>query len=700
MPSAPASPVKSLSQKAARLIVWLGPTDGTKPTSANEVDWLIPQQMSITAGSSRDDVLSFVVDLAKLGARLVDTTAPVNLQRQVELRTLDDNGDPNVVLGWGFLAKNPQAINSDAESTSFEARIANFHFGKRLTTYPVWRVYKDIANARLDVMRPLVFNPEIDEKIEPNMSSIFYDVKNWNYVIDPESLRTTASQEYQDQTASLWKISDAALALCWWLNPDETYIKNPTWYEVREQFAARNELLKNVEIPMGSFLPEALDALLGPFEYGWHLVHTGGFIRQTTIKFFARGEGVKRPVLLQRPGELRDIKKTNVAEFDAVYDIFELANIIEVHGGFLKRESTFELKKGWKTEYDTKDLPDISKGEAFYEEHPSVGRKWILNEAGDYTNLREEITEPYSFDDLFPSPQQIRRRRFQRCLSQHPDADDLESNGYVLQWYDSTQDDAVDPDVQSDPGWVRVTWPFSVLEKECGISFEGPTPPGPLWDLIAVDPTTARLRITATVVGDQRLKGIATKRASSPNAQDVPLVLDLQDRFQFSKVETTSIFSGRPSIARDDTTAIQTYAESVRDIEDACHIHCSVTLEGIAHPQYSIGDLIDNVKGRNLTLNAFSPSGGANTRNPQIVGFVWHLAGNQRLELLLDSFERERPQIIHENGRGGQQPSGGDLNAFAKAGSNTAAAASGINTTGVPNLSQRLSSASSILGVK
>jgi len=647
MPSAPASPVQPLSQKAAKLIVLLGPTDGTAPALTDEVDWLIPQQVSVTAGSSRDDVLTFSVDLAKLNKRLVDTTAPVNLQRQVELRTLDENGDPNTVIAWGFLSKNPQAINAQAESTSFEARIANFHFGKRLTSYPTLEPEDWV---RLDVMRPLVFNPEIDEKIEPNKSSQVDATHKWNYVIDPESLRTTHSQSYQGQTASLWTIADAVLALCWWLNPNETYIKNPTKDDLKDQFAVRDTLLKNVEIPSGAFLPEALDALLTPFEYGWHLVHMGGFIRQTTIRFFARGEGNGRQVLLQRPGELRDLKKNNVAEFDAVYDIFELANIIEVHGDFLKREATFELKKGWDPQYDTKDITDISKGEAFYEQHPSVGRKWILNEAGDYNNVRPEITAPYSLDSLFPSKQQVRRRRFQRCLSQHPDADDLESNGFCLQWYDASQDGATSPDEFFDPGWIRVTWPFSVLEKECGILFEGSTPPGPLWDLMSV-PSKARVRITATVVGDQRLKGIATKRANSPNAQDVPLVLDLQDRFGFSKVDATSIFNGRPSIARDDTTAIQTYAETVRDIEDACHIHCSLTLEGIQHPQYKIGNLLTNVSGRNLTLNAFSPSGAANTRNPQIVGFVWHLQGNQRLELLLDSFERERPQIIHESGK-------------------------------------------------
>jgi hypothetical protein len=348
---------------------------------------------------------------------------------------------------------------------------------------------------------------------------------------------------------------------------------------------------------------------------------------------------------MQRPGETRDIKKTTVADFDAVYDIFEMANRIEVYGDYLKREATFTLKKGWSTDYDATHEADLERGQSMAESHPSVGRKWILNEAGDYVGMRPEITVPYSVDSLFGSTQQVRRRRFIRCLSQHTDADDLESNGFRVDWYDSSQTGAVTSATATDPGWVRVKWPFSVLEKECGILFEGSSVPEGLWALISNGhPDQALVRITATIVGDKRVNGIATRQARSPNAQDVTLVLDLHDRFQFSKVDSSSIFASRPSTARDDSTAIQTYAESVRDIEDACKIHCSIVMEGIGHPQYQMGDLITNVQGRGLSLNGYNPQGGGSTRNPQIVGFTWHLAGNQRLELMLDSFERERPR--------------------------------------------------------
>jgi hypothetical protein len=647
MLSSPANPFAQLWQSPRKLVVLLGPPDGTAPTLVNETTWLIPYRISLSAGGGRDDVMLFNVDLAKAGKRLVDTTSPTAFKRQIEVRTLDEDGKATVVLGWGFISKNPQQIG-DGETTMFEARIANQHFGTPLTGYPIYNI---AAFARLDINRPLVFNPEIDEIIEPNMSS-FPDVTNsWSYVVDPESLRTQASKTYQFQTATAWKLSDAVLAMCWWLNPSETYIKNPTKKDLQMAFADRDTMLKNVTIPLGTTLPNALDMLLVPFEYSWYLKHSlQGSDRVTKIQFFSRGKGQKKQVFMQRPGATRDIKKTNIAEFDAEYDINSLANRIEVYGDYLKREATFPLKLGWSTTYDSTDLADLEKGQPTAEAHPAVGRKFILNEAGDYNYLRPEITAPYSFASLFLSAiQSVRRRQFLRCLSQHADADDLESNGFRVDWYDRDQTGAISSILPADPGWIRVKWPYSVLEKECGILFEGPLPPDALWSLMAEDPTLVKIRITATIVGDQRVKGIATKRAQSPNGQDVTLVLDLHDRFQFSKVDSSSIFASRPSIARDDTSVIQAYATSVQAIEDAMKIHCSIPLEGIAHPEYSMGDLIDSVSGRNLSLNGYDPTGGEDTRNPQIVGFVYHLQGGQRMELMLDSFERERPEVVMDN---------------------------------------------------
>lgn len=675
MVAAPKNPLPTLWQKPAKFVVLLGPEDGSKPrmeypededgnqVPGDEVEWLIPVRCCVSAGGSRQDTLLFNVDLDQASKRLVDTTTPTEAKRQIELRMLDDKGEASICLGWGFLSANPQAIRSDAEATSYEARISNHHFGVPLTSYPVWHAE---TSERLDVERPLVFNPQIDEIIEGNMSSkrapFFSNPPPndmlWHYMIDPESVRTAAARTLQTQTASLWTLTDAVLAICWWLNPDETHIKNPTPAKLEDVFTDRDAMLKNVALPYGIYLPEALDRLLAPFEYGWYLRHwLNDNQRGTDLQFFPRGSGVKKKLLLQRPGENRDIKKTTVADLEVQYSINDLANRIEVYGDFLKRESTFILQKGWDDEYDETTLEDLSKGSAFAELHPAVGRKWILNEAGDYTGLRTEIDEPYDVSPLFDDEQQAHvRRKFLRCLTQHPDADDLESNGYRVDWYDEEQPDALDHQEDDDPGWVRVKWPFSVLEKECGIWFEGVTPPPELWSLIeAGTPEKARIRITATIVGDQRVSGIATRRTKSPNGQDVTLVLDLKDRFQYSEVAASSIYAGRPSVARDDSDEIQDYAEDIREISDAMKMHCSVTLEGVKHPDYAIGDLIDNVKGRNLSLNGYDPSAGTSTRNPQVVGFTYHLQGGQRLELMLDSFQKERPQVVTGTVKGGAE---------------------------------------------
>jgi len=668
MISAPANPTSALYQKPAKFVVLLGPEDGSAPQPeyppeeeggdplpGDECTWLIPLQATRSAGGGRDDLLTFDVDLDRADKRLIDTTTPTGVQRQIELRMLDEDGEPTQLIGWGFLSANPQRIGPDGESTAYEARITKHHFGVPLTSYPI---YDPFVN-RLDVNRPLVFNPEIDEIIEGNKSSRTA-AQGWNYVIDPESVRTAAARTLQAQTASQWTLADAVLALCWWLNPEQEWISNPRRKTVDAAFTDRNDMLKNVAIPFGCYLPQALDTLLMPFEYGWYLTHAfaegfGAQERVTSIRFFRRGSGTKKQLKLQRPGTSRDIKKTNVESLALEYSINDLANKVEVYGDYTKREATFDLYMGWSDSFDTTNYEDLEKGQTFAEAHPAVGRKFILNEGGDHNGVRPEITDPYDLEPLLGEEHQVRRRKFLRCLTQRPDVDDVESNGFLVQWYDENADGATDPDVVDDPGWTRVKWPFSILEKECGIWFEGPRPPSELWDLVSSgNADKVRVRITAVIAGDLRLTGTATRRDQSPNGQDVTLALDLRDRFQNSAVDAESVYHERESTARDDATEIQTYAEDIRDIEDAMRIPCSVTLEGVKHPEYLMGDLIDQVDGRNLSLNGYDPNAGADTRNPQIVGFTYHLNGGQRLELLLDSFKKQRPQILTSTLKGQQ----------------------------------------------
>lgn len=92
----------------------------------------------------------------------------------------------------------------------------------------------------------------------------------------------------------------------------------------------------------------------------------------------------------------------------------------------------------------------------------------------------------------------------------------------------------------------------------------------------------------------------------------------------------------------DDTRELEAYLEHVREWDDSANLSCSVTLDAIDHPEYELSDLITNVDGRNLSLDANSASA-ATARFLQIVGINYELQGaTQRTELILESFKLER----------------------------------------------------------
>ena len=645
MITSPASPYQQLSQPATEFQVWLS-NDGFPPVAANFGVNLYPISAHLTASGKRDDVL-LVHNLtpAPIANRGL-TGGDSFLGRQIDIRAIDDNGDPNIVIAWGVICRQPILLDGDANFYAYEARIGDEHFGDRLEKWPTW---DSVAEDTLEVMLPLVFNPEIDGTICPNMSDKIDDTNEWHYFLHPESTRTDAAKEYQEQEPSRWKLSDAVLFLSWWLNDGETYIANPTQADVTAAFADRDDLLRNVSIPIGASLPTALDLLLGPLEYSWHLVHglDDDGLRITYLRFYQRGKGPSKQLYLQKPGETRDIGKSNVLALDLMVSVVDLANRVICYGDYEKREVTVELQKCWDPALDETRLADLRESSDFSKAHPEVMRKWILDTGADYIGLRPELVDPEVLHGVFSDDLLVMRRKFLRCLSQHPDGDDTESNGFRVEWWNKYVPLAVTHTVKTDPGWIKVKWPFSVLEKECGIVFDGDAVPLQLWTLIYNGtPDDAHVRITATITGDVRVKGDAVRQATSSNGVDIILTLDVSDRFQNSKVDTStpygSIFSADPTDARDDTAAILTYAQQIRTAEDAIRLDTSIPLEGALHPEYQIGDVLPNVTGRNLDLTL------AANRWPQVVGIVYHFQG-QQVELLLESFRKERPRVVLSN---------------------------------------------------
>ncbi len=645
MPSAPRPSSAPLREVAEKFVVLLGDKNGGAPTVDDEAPWLVPLSASLTAGGGRLDTLSFAVDLPRAELRLQDTTVPIGYHRQVELRRLDEEGEPTEIVAWGLIAANSQEIDLK-EQVGITARVDRFVFGDVLTQSSFW---DPIADTERRVHLPVVFNPEIDEKIEPNRSDKTDGTRgDCSLFFHPESHRFQGAINLQGQVADHWTLSEAAHWLIWNCNPQETYITNPTLDDLQAAFAGHDDgQLKNFALPFGRYLPELLDALLTPFSFGWHLVHTldgEDDSRKTTFKFYRRGEGSKVSLYQQAPGATIDPLKTTADRISTSYDISRLANRIVGRGSIERREATFPLLPGWKEAEDGVTFDELDEAEDSAREHPFVGRKWVLNEAADYDTFRSGISR-YDLTPVLGASHIIRRRKFLRCLSEHAAGDDADSNGYVVQWWDAKQESAASYTNRTDPGWIKVRWPYRVLEKECGILFTGPKPPDDLWQLIGADPLSVHLRITASIEGDVALESVAGRRPDvSPNGEDVTLFLGLKDRFHYRKVTSASIYDDSPADEAEDQTALDNYCKAIRDQQDAAEVSVSVSLRGVNHPEYKIGQLIDKVEGRNLTFNANKPTTGE-PRRLQIVGRNLTFSGGQKTELLIETFELERSDV-------------------------------------------------------
>lgn len=277
--------------------------------------------------------------------------------------------------------------------------------------------------------------------------------------------------------------------------------------------------------------------------------------------------------------------------------------------------------------------------------------------------------------------------------------------------------DVGDPDYTSPNAgtWAPVDWPFEVLDDRCGIRFTGPVRPE-LWTQLQNFPDDPPIRLTCSIESDFARHKIATKQASSPQADTVRSILDLSSRFHVRRVDSTStLYADRhPAITLtvagsapdavfhvaaapvvplqvgdrfavtgstgndglytvddivgdteiftletipdatadgnlalftreiDDTRELEAYLEHVRNWDDSAELSVSVTLDAIDHADYGLGDLITSVEGRNLSLDANSPSAGT-ARFPQVVGISLELQGaTQKTELILESFKLER----------------------------------------------------------
>ena len=655
MPSAPNNPHTATTQKRARkAIVLLASSSLFTAVEENEIDYLQVIEVRRSAGGRRLDQAILQYDLARFGKRIENLKTPTGMGVEVQIRVADEAGEATIAVFCGELLEQSISISPDGETATVVASIEPYHFGDLLLGIPVWNVNK---NEQTLIDDDPVFNPYVDGIQQTNRDTAHTHGGDFDYdlFIDPESIRTSTSRTFQEQTgeADGWDMHRAIYTLQGMCNEDQTFIKRAS--NTNSLFPGPFENAPpphNIRLRRGRYLPEYLDAVLHPHGYDWFVSNeivedeeeNPTFERR--IKFFKRGGDPERiepkKIYLQALGEELDLALTNASESSVTTNIADIANEILGQGSLVERQITIELQRTWSESDDATDLQDMQISDPLSDFHSTkqkVWRKWAGNEAGDFNDVRDENATP-NFDSVFGEGNWIaRRRRMGRCLQ----FDETEKRAApVVEW--------MSPYTQQ---WEEIPpeWACTILDDQIGVYFSGDTPPLELVNAGA----NARVRITGTIKGDKRVQSTATRRNTSPNINTIKLFIDLSDRFHDRQVVTTGDYAseaatgGNGSDEQQNGDEMLDYLEELQDIEDSAAIQAEFTLFGL-HFEYEIGDSINSIAGRDIDLNRNAEER-EDKKYPQITA-IRHLWQQQRTVLTLDTFDNiiEWPEILPKQG--------------------------------------------------
>ena len=246
----------------------------------------------------------------------------------------------------------------------------------------------------------------------------------------------------------------------------------------------------------------------------------------------------------QHAGQSLSVSRTNVATLQSARCFHPVTHRCIGQGDFKVYEATFELVKAWDpamedtnyVKFSASTNPDFCKVKDVY-------RKWCLNEAGDYTAAPFNRGAPFDFSTIFESSNYVRRRRrFWPALSADGQGRSL---GYFLE-------------VSFDDGlnWWQYLHPFDNLLDESGVWLAGDRLDVDTW--VAALKGVLRLRITASVVSDERLTCTVADGPVGSTAPVVDHIVTLPRQFRYRKVSPHSVFwqVGDLSGQVDDTAAL------------------------------------------------------------------------------------------------------------------------------------------------
>ncbi len=373
-----------------------------------------------------------------------------------------------------------------------------------------------------------VFQGDGSTIVLPGLETIFNPLGRGNAAPEPVWIegraRTTFSAGANE--AGTWTCASAIQYLLTEYVPADLLY----WPDVEQLLAVTGSRpLRDLDVT-GLSLLEALhrccDAVGIRFQFTPRPVETGP---AQAIVFHHNGQGRTIELSCQPAGESLALSRTNIGAMHSQRAFYPITHRYIGQGDFKFYEATFELVKAWDPALEgisysvfcPSTNPEFHKVKDVY-------RKWCLNEAGDYSGSPYNQGEPYDLSKLFEHTAYVhRRRRFRPTLSTDAQGTSL---GYFLQ-------------VSYDDGlhWWAYPHAFNNLLDECGVWLSSDQLDIDTW--VAALKKVLRVRITASVVSDERLTCTV---ADGPVGSTIPVVdhvLTLPRQFAYRKVSAQSVFA-------------------------------------------------------------------------------------------------------------------------------------------------------------
>lgn len=597
-------------------------------------------------------------------------------------------------IHYGIVEHESLTIDQNSQSFHLVSKLGPKMFGEPIYGQRQLNLFNAAAlheQSQPVISNRITFNPIVQGVCRGNMRSDGDPSYGRSLFVDIESIRSEKAINYQNLpgawlqavigvsstnpplSIAYWDLANAVRYLCVEANKNQTYINNPTLSELKSFFGttqSQNTILRNHEIPQGSYLPEALDSLLTPYGYTWYV----NLDDQPKIQIVKINDGRSKVIQLQPEGTTFNQLSTNAESINLTCASDDKVTALRVVGSRKQVEATFELMPAWPSTQDSLDeelLYTDTPEWAENVEYHRVWRDWVLNEGGDYNGQRDGRSQPADLSVLLKYAQdeqanpdtksvQVKRRRFLPTLTLGEDGKPIgKINGVTVEYFRSDYEGArwVEISPETDP-----TWACRVLDDECGISFVGALPPIEVLDQYQTGTSSfPRIRVTATVELDTPIEYTYDAQAD-PAKPKMTVLVDAPDRFHSrylsgptqdplvkKSIYYDDVTAGTlTTTAIDSTTVINSFASIVGRTWARSLISGNARLEGLDQLiEYDLGDIIVKVQGREINFNSDPEIG---TYYPQIVGIQYVAQDGQWTTLAIGSHRDTAAQIAESLG--------------------------------------------------